>query len=201
VILIGIPTAANFYPPLFAGLAQQLPLDFIFLWMGRFGIFLLGLLTGLLAQDDGPKDYDDIYGEGGRELSLSTGQNQTEIEGCIQTGELCWKGKAVIENGDISSINLNEKAICPNCQTIMSNGGVEILYSCPNPECEHHTVPGDQYERANNLFQTEIEKIVHSEGESYSLNNLLDETSSPRGIWEEYASLVDAPHVSTRCFH
>ena len=216
VILVGIPTAAGFYPPLFAGLAERIPLELILTWMGRLGLLALGLLLGWFIrgfQENEAKtgfDTDDT----GVEVGTGNGGNSTveTIEGCIEVGETCWRGMAELSNGQVSETTVAYRALCPQCQTVMYDGenntvGVATtattFWDCPN--CDHTTIEEySKYENAQNLFNSEIRRIVESEGEEYSLDTLIegiDGEVMPRRIWEQYAEVRDSPQVSLNCFY
>lgn len=214
IVLIGIPSAAGFYPPLFAGVAEQLPLDLILTWMGRIGLVALGGLLGWSArgyrdseQDEGttPGSTDEVPVEDDEETVQS-------IEGCIETGETCWRGTAELSDGELVETEVAYRAICPRCQTVMYDGenqsvGVATTattyWDCPS--CGHRTVEEySKYEDAENLFNSHIQRITESRGEDYSLDNLIESIDgevTPRGIWEQYADLADDPQVSLNCFH
>ncbi|QPV64494.1 hypothetical protein I7X12_07750 [Halosimplex litoreum] len=201
VVLIGIPTAANFYPPIFAGIAERLPLNIILTWMARLGIFSLGLLGGWWARG---WSIDQVESDDCDEVAVS------EIEGCIQTDESCWRGSAEISSDRIVNIELENRAYCPNCQTVMYDGessrssvsGEIGLWECPN--CSHTAFDeGHPYGDAEKLFERHIRQIVESEGEEYSLENLIDGINgdvTPRRIWKQYASVIDDFNVSMNCF-
>lgn len=222
IVLIGIPTAASFYPPLFEGLANQLPLDFIFTWMLRFGILSIGILVGYVFRDF--RDVDPEPEEESSDDGLPVEDNESSddsdenilnsIQGCIEVGETCWRGTASLtENGSVSDRYVSYKAICPHCQTVMYDGEnktaavattATTYWDCPS--CGHTTVEEySKYENAQNLFQSHIQRIVESEGEEYSLDNLIDSIDgevTPRAIWEQYAQVMDDdPQVSLNCFH
>ncbi|WP_134672629.1 hypothetical protein [Halorussus marinus] len=213
VFLIGIPTAAGFYPPLFAGLTETLPLDFIFTWMLRFGILALGFTLGWYLRG---------------ESETADAERVSEIEGCIEKDDIAWKGTATLSRGSIVDTDVEYKQICPKCQTPMKKESYEMpsggrgrkpsygrsttttrrVWECPNSECGH-TAKRDsgKHDEAENLFERHIGRIVESsEDEEYSLQSLLDrigegEEVTGQRIWEEYAEVVDDEQVSTNCFH
>lgn len=216
VVLVGIPTAAGFYPPLFAGLAEYLPLNLVFAWMNRFGIFILGILIGWSARGvqennagrerDADASGTKIEREDGGDVTVET------IEGCIEVGETCWRGTAELSNRHVSNTRVAYKAICPHCQTVMYDGesntaGVATtgttVWTCAN--CGHTAVDGySQYKDAKNLFDSDIRRIIESEGKEYSLDALvknITEEVTPRGVWKQYARVKKDKHVSTNCFH
>jgi len=216
IVLIGIPTAARFYPPLFAGLAEQLPLDLILTWMVRIGLLILGILLGWFARDF----QDDRAGRGidasntESEIGTEDGGNVPvdEIEGCIEVGESCWRGTAELSNRQVHDTEVAYKAICPECQTVMYDGesgaaGVATtaitFWDCPS--CGHQTVEKySKYEDAQNLFNSNIRRIVESSEEEYSLDTLIENIDgevTPRGIWEQYVEVRDDQHVSVDCFY
>lgn len=230
LVFIGIPTAASYYPPLVTGIADQLPLDFILTWMGRIGLIALGVLSGwyLRGRIENPPGESGGNGEeldgsqdrrGGSDTTQNLGvvEDTTDgsvdsIEGCIETGETCWRGTAELEDGELEDIEIPYRVICPQCQTVMYDGeGVRAVvattgpsyWDCPN--CGHRTLDEyGKYEDAQNLLDRHIRRITESEGEEYSLDNLIDNIEgevTPRGIWEEYAQSVDEDHVSLNCFH
>jgi hypothetical protein len=216
VVLIGIPTAANFYPPIFTSLADRLPIDFILTWMRRTGILAIGVMSGWFVRG--------IWGEGESEGETETdeeieidGFSRTtvaEIEGCIEVDGSCWRGIAELSGGNLSDINVEYRAICPNCQTVMYDGensvaavatvgGGPDYWECPS--CNHQTIDQySKYEDAQNLFDSHVRRIVESEGEAYSLDNLVGEIPhevTPRSIWKQYAETTEDSQVSTNCFH
>jgi DNA-directed RNA polymerase subunit N (RpoN/RPB10) len=74
------------------------------------------------------------------------------------------------------------------------------------PSCGHRTVEEySKYEDAQNLFQSHIQRIVESESEDYSLDNLIDSIKgevTPQAVWEQYARVMeDDTQVSLNCFH
>lgn len=192
VVLIGIPTAASFYPPIFEGIANRLPLNSILTWMGRMGILSLGMLGGWWARGwlTGPPVTDN-----------SDQMVVSEIEGCIRIGETCWQGSAKISQNEIVTIEVENRAYCPNCQTIMYDGesdnpsmsGEIGLYECPN--CNHSSFDeGYPYEDVKKLFESHVRRIVESSGEDYSFNNLIDQIDgdvTPRQVWQQYAAIID----------
>lgn len=140
--------------------------------------------------------------------SIGSTDSTDTIEGCIEVGDTCWRGTAYLtENGEVSNTNLEYKAICPNCQTVMYDGEnssvaaattATTYWDCPS--CGHTTVEDyGKYSDAQNLFQSHIQRIVESDGEEYSLENLVKTT--PRRVWEEYSEVVNDPQVSLNCFH
>ncbi|WP_148661788.1 hypothetical protein [Halodesulfurarchaeum formicicum] len=218
VVLIGIPTAANFYPPLFAGLADRLPINVIFSWMARTGILAIGAMSGWIVRGiwEGENESErDIAPDEETGTDINGDAKVSEIEGCIEVEGSCWRGTAEISDERISDIDVEYKAICPNCQTVMYDGenrapvavatagGGPDFWECPS--CNHHTRDQySKYEDAQNLFDSHARRIVESEGEVYSLDNLIDEIPhevTPRGIWEQYAETTDDSQVSTSCFH
>lgn len=217
VVLIGIPTAANFYPPIFAGLADRLPIDFIFTWMSRSGILAIGVMSGWFVRgiwEEREESEGGTVTDEGIETNNNNEMTVTEIEGCIEVEGSCWRGIAELSDGELSDINVEYRAICPNCQTVMYDGensvgavatfgGGPDFWECPS--CDHQTIDQySKYEDAQNLFDSHIRRIVESEGELYSLDNLIHEISqevTPRNIWEQYAETTDDSQVSTNCFH
>ncbi|WP_436911348.1 hypothetical protein [Halosimplex marinum] len=218
VVLIGIPTAANFYPPLFAGLADRLPINIIFTWMARTGILAIGAMSGWFVRGIWEKE-NESEGETVADEEIGTDINGettvSEIDGCIEVEGSCWRGIAELSDEGISEINVEYKAICPNCQTVMYDGensapvavatvgGGPDFWECPS--CNHQTIDQySKYEDAQNLFDSHVRRIVESEGEVYSLDNLIDEIPhevTPRRIWEQYAETTDDSQVSINCFH
>lgn len=201
VVLIGIPSAASFYPPIFASLSDQLPINYILFWMGRAGIFSLGCLGGWWARG---------RFQGMEDTSDRNEKEVTVIEGCIQMEESCWKGTAEISNGKLSRFGVENRAICPNCQTVMYDGesgyrsvsGGLGLWECPN--CGHTAFEeGSPYEDVDKLFERHVRQIAESEDEDYSLDNLINEIdgeATPRRIWEQYVKVVEDDRVSMNCF-
>jgi len=210
IVLMGIPTAASFYPPLFAGLFDWLPLAFIFTWMGRFGILILGFALGWYLRGD---------------IETTDAERVDAIEGCIEKDDIAWNGTAALSRGEVVNIDVGHKQICPTCQTPMKKESYELsrggrrrtpsygrsttrrVWECPNSDCGHTaTRESGQHDEAENLFERHVGRIAESQNEEYSLQNLLDrigegEEVTPRRIWEEYVEVVDDKHVSTRCFH
>lgn len=216
VVLIGIPTAANFYPPIFAGLARQVPLSLILTWMSRLGILILGVMAGWYARGEWKEDVSDETSGGEASGTGDTIEmSDTAIEGCIEVDGSCWKGTAELSEGELVETEVSYKAICPKCQTIMYDGedgpavavatmgGGPDYWDCPN--CSHRTIDSiEKYKDAKKLFSSDIQRIVESQDEDYSLDNLADRIDgevTPRGIWEEYTKVVDDEHVSLNCFH
>ena len=216
VILIGIPTAASFYPPIFAGLADRLPINFILTWMARMGILALGAMGGWFARgifkDDSELERQATATEEPEENN-ETETNITEIEGCIEVEGSCWRGTAELSDEEISDIEIQYKAICPKCQTVMYDGenstGVAVIGGGPNfwkcPSCDHQTMEQySKYENAQNLFESHVRRIVETQGEEYSLDNIVEEIgneNTPRDIWRRYFEVMDDDQVSMNCFH
>lgn len=224
VILIGIPTAAKFYSPLVAGLAEQIPVDLILTWMARLGLLALGVLMGWFGRgllnppyvEDSPSPSDSIQREEEEavvddEIKGYPVTQLGSIEGCIEVEGSCWRGTAGLSEGELVNAEVSYRAICPQCQTIMYNGENRIggvattsrtYWDCPG--CGHRTVEQySKYEDAQNLFESHIRRILESEGEVYSLDNLLDSIDgeiTPRGVWVRYAEIVEDPQVSLNCF-
>lgn len=221
IFLIGVPTAAGFYPPLFAGAASVLPLDLILPWMGRFGILLLGVIIGWVVRGRAVEDVGETTDDSeqtAQEQSKEQSSNENNswnldtIQGCIEMDGVLWKGEAKISNGNVEETDLIYKAICPKCQTVMYDGtrrtGVAVAtnkttyWNCPNSKCGHRTVDDfDKYRNAENIFDSEVRKLVESKNKPYSLESIKDDIQSPEKIWEEYSNIVDSPHVSTDCFY
>lgn len=220
IVLIGIPSAAGFYPPLFAGVAEQLPLDLVLTWMGRIGLVALGGLFGWYARgyrdldhDEGTESTDKVPDDVLEPQPAEDGEETVQsIEGCIETGETCWRGTAELSDRELVETEVAYRAICPRCQTVMYDGenqsvGVATTattyWDCPS--CGHRTVEEySKYEDAENLFNSHIQRIAESRGEDYSLDNLIqsiDGEVTPRRIWEQYADLADDQQVSLNCFH
>jgi len=203
VILIGIPTAARFYPPLFEGISGLLPLGFILIWMSRLGLIALGFTLGWYF----------------RERRVQTKSKRVDrIVGCIEKDEVAWKGVATLSRGQIKNIQVPYEALCPKCQTEMNSGKINInrgrkrpnrgnstrnIWRCPNGDCGH-TTDRTQKSDAENILKRHIERIVQSEDEEYSLGSLVERIEgeySGEKLWQEYNKVVDDTHVSTSCFH
>lgn len=215
VVLIGIPTAANFYPPIFTGLADRLPIDFILTWMRRTGILAIGAMSGWFVRGIWEEGESEGETETDKEIEKDnlSGVTVTEIEGCIEVDGSCWRGIAELSDENISDINVEYKAICPNCQTVMYDGensaavatfgGGPDYWECPS--CNHQTIDRhSKYKDAQKLFDSHVRRIVESEGEVYSLDNLVGEIPhemTPRSIWKQYAEVTEDSQVSTNCFH
>lgn len=205
VILIGIPSAAEFYPPLFSGIANQLPLEFIFTWMARTGILILGIIIGWFLRGHEQNDLGvNVLGGGNSEKDNC--EKIREIEGCIEVEGICWRGTAKLSEEGISETELMNEAICPDCQTVMSHvDGSLSGFPLDCPRCDYYTFPEHKgYDDAKNLFNSHIRRIVESEGEDYSLDNIIEKIegeATPRQIWEQYANVVDDSQVSLNCFH
>lgn len=216
MILFGLPEAAEFYPPLFAGIADDIPLDFIFRWMRIVGTLIIVFGLGRVSSRYGYW-IAFIVGHIHYLLNLlsvisTPVENSGTIEGCIQTNGTIWKGTAEFNNGRVTTAEVEYKAYCPQCQAILYDGTNKmgtVLTPGPDywtcPDCGHRTTDEySKYESAENLFQTEVGRIVESDGESYSIGSLLEQIEgepSPRAIWEAYAEVVDKPHVTTDCFY
>lgn len=201
VVLIGIPSAASYYPPKLVGLADQLPLESIFTFMFQLGLILLGLITGWWTR-------------GWRQTESETDENNksivTEIEGCIRTDRSCWRGIAEVSEGSVVSTEIEYKAICPECQTVMfdgesdrtPSGTASVQWDCPDcANSEFDT--GDKYGDAKSLFERHIREIVETDDEEHSLDNLaaeIDGEITPQDIWEKYVEAIDDPKVSMDCF-
>jgi len=210
ILFVGVPAIGNFYLPLLTDLFGWLPLIFIFTWMGRFGILTFGFTLGWYLRG---------------ESETTEAERVDTIEGCIEKGDIAWKGTAVLSKGRVVDTDVEYKQICPECRTPMRKESYELssgrrrkpsyststttrrVWECPNGDCGHTTKrEAGQHDEAENLFERHIGRIVESSDESYSLQTLLDrleedEEPTPRRIWEEYADVVDDEQVSTNCFH
>lgn len=211
ILFVGIPAIGNFYLPLLTDIVGWLPFDFIFTWMLRLGILALGFTLGWYLRGDS---------------EVAEAERVDTIEGCIQKNDIAWKGTATLSRGKVVDTDIEYKQICPECQTPMNKDTFDVpaqqrgvkpsysrstqskkIWACPNDGCGHSADRGkDEYNEAENLFERHIRRIVESENEEYSLQNLIDrlgqdEEVTPRRIWEEYAEVVDDEQVSTNCFH
>lgn len=201
ILLIGIPNAAIFYPPLFAGLAEQLPLETIFNWMVRIGILIFGFSTGWYLRERTIESNAGSPTQSDAKTPDKIGVDS--VEGCIEIQDTIWSASAILADGKITT-KVEDNPTCPECQTFMNESVVG--WECDN--CEHtawreHT-GGPFPDRANTLFKSEVSRIFESDGEPYSLDSLverIDGEPTPRAIWEAYAGVVDRPHVRTDCFY
>lgn len=134
------------------------------------------------------------------------------IEGCIEVEDSCWRGTAELADGELLDTEVEYRAICPNCQTVMYDGENNSIpvattattyWDCAN--CGHETIEDyGKYRDAQNLFERAIRRIVETEGEEYSLSNLIeriDGEATPRGVWEEYTEIENDDQISLNCFH
>ncbi len=209
ILFVGVPSIGSFYLPLLTDFVGWLPLDFIFTWMSRVGILTLGFTLGW-------------YLRAGSETTDA--ERVDAIEGCIQKDGIAWKGTATLSRGQLVDYDLPYKPICPKCQTPMKKDTFEAsipqrrrnpsysrssqsknIWACPNDDCGHAADrSAGKHDEAENLFERHIGRIVESEGEKYSLNDLIDRIDgkvTPRRIWEEYYKVTSEPHISTNCFH
>lgn len=177
---------------------------------GAFGVLILGFALGWYL----------------RGVAETTDSERVDaIEGCIEKDNIVWNGTADLSRGAVVNIEVDYKQICPVCQTPMRKESYELssggrrrtpsyghsttrrVWECPNNDCGHTaTRESGQYDEAENLFERHVGRIVESQNEEYSLQNLLDRIGdgkevTPRRIWEEYVEVVDNEHVSTSCFH
>lgn len=206
VLLIGIPTAANFYPPLFAGVAEQLPISTILGVMEVFGYVALGLFIGRISVH-----YTNPQPTSTTSNSPTTSPDSIEaIEGCLQVGEVLWRSTAQLtQENTIDYIDTPYKAYCPQCQSLVyddeNSSPIRGGFSWNCPRCEFETLEdGEAYDDAQKLFDTFFHQITDSDGEDYSLRTLIERIDgevTPQAIWEEYAEVVDDEQVSTSCFH
>jgi hypothetical protein len=78
------------------------------------------------------------------------------------------------------------------------------LWQCPNEDCGHSsTRETGQHSNAERLFRGFVQDIVESEGQEYSLDNLIERVDgevTPQSVWEAYAEVEQSSHVSTDCF-
>lgn len=220
IVFINLPQAINRWSPIFNSISPT-----ILNWVQNLliagcsftiGWFFKSFWTPTATESDTEESSEsdseiaEVYDTSSTvdSSSVDSADSIDTIEGCIEVGETCWRGTATLtEDGEVSDTNLEYKAICPNCQTVMYDGESSSVavattattyWDCPS--CGHTTVEDyGKYSDAQNLFQSHINRIVETEGEEYSLENLVETT--PREVWEEYSDVVDDPQVSLNCFH
>lgn len=201
VFLIGIPTAAGFWPDQISRLLGWLPLGLILTGGPFVGGLILGTIIGWVSRE---KVGSDTIGEG---KATRAGEDPADlvhtIKGCVGNEKVTWKGSATISEGEIESINTALEATCPKCQSPMNN--TMVFWKCPRSDCNHEAIKEEMSrDEAVSLFRAHFERIVESENEDYSLDALLEEINdepTPKAIWRQYAEVVDDSDVSTSCFH
>lgn len=209
-ILLGLPEAIERYPPLLSSLAENLPLDPIFQLMRNIGALVLVFSIGWYAR--GYRGWlPRVKAKLGSARAYLTQSPVTTIEGCIETNGTLWKGVARVVGGEATHIDVEYKVYCPKCTSLMYDGerqSVPVATSATTywecPYCPHQTIEDiGKLDDAKNLFETEIRQITESEGEPYSLENLIERIDggvTGQAIWEAYDEVSDLSHVSTRCF-
>lgn len=197
--LIGIPTAVDFYPQLFAGFLEWIPFDFISPWMFRIGLISLGIAIGWYARDRREREHTEQF---------------DRITGCIEKDGVTWRGVATITQGDIEGVEIPYEAFCPHCKTEMNSENTrttnirdsskhQSLWRCPNSSCGYVT-EWSTSDDAENIFKTHIRRIVQSENEEYSLDSLIEQIDGKitgENIWRQYVSNTDDENISISCFH
>lgn len=206
LVLIGIPTAAEYYPERIPVFLQHLPIGFISTWLRPLAIFFIGCVVGWYV----------------RGIAEETPAKKVTIEGCIRKDGVLWRGTASVSDGTILDTHVPYEPRCPDCLTklkpkgksrpslgSLAGGGSKSntkkrRWVCPNDKCGHSTERSSgKHEEAEKLFERHIEKIVDTSGEDYSLDSLREEIDGEvtgRDIWEQYTEVVDDTHVSNNCF-
>lgn len=204
VLLVGVPAAVKFYPPIFASafgfvpnivqnIIRFLPIGIITEIFYSLGIFSAGFWAG--RRISGPGD-------------TSSGTNDiSNIIGCIEKNDVAWRFEATISNEEFR-INTKRTPRCPECQTEMKSEGTRNHYqnskwACPNSDCGHKADYSDDTE-AKKIFSRHIEMILNDTNEPYFVDNIVDQingTPSGTKIWEEYVDQVgnDYSDISTAC--
>lgn len=205
VVLVGIPTAISFYPPLFTPIAgilptfindilEWLPLGLITNGLLYSGIFLAGFLT---------KNRLEKFISGSEEAT----QYPSEVVGCIEKDGVIWRAKATISD-DNFQVNVDESPRCPDCLTELTpeNIGNVTLPStlvCPNSDCSNVTGDSDNSE-ARKVFHRHVERMLNDTNEPYSISNLVDEIDGEltgSSLWKAYVDEVGQEYsdISIKC--
>lgn len=209
VIFVGIPSAIKFYPQFFTGLADGLPASFVgvidllpinllLTLMTGLGIILF-VLFGILVT---------VSGESKSEGTDST-LNINRIIGCIEKEGVAWRCRAKISDGNLERVQISREPRCPRCQTEMNSENRRSAtrrskWKCPNSDCGHR-VDYSTNDDAEKVFRRHIERILNSDGESYSLESLKDNTDgkvTEDEIWKEYIKKEGDKYsdISDSCF-
>ncbi|WP_148708226.1 hypothetical protein [Haloferax sp. Atlit-12N] len=128
-----------------------------------------------------------------------------KIVGCIETDGILWRGFADLTSDDgAAELDVDTDPKCPDCQTDMEQiSGKE--WECLNSNCGYSaSTELRPYKEAESLFKKHIERILNSNDEEYSLENLIEnidgEVTGDK-IWRRYHEVVDDEEVSIDCFH
>jgi hypothetical protein len=127
-----------------------------------------------------------------------------KIVGCIETDGILWRGFADLTSEDgAAELDVDTDPKCPDCQTDMEQiSGNE--WECLNSNCGYSASTEIRpYKEAESLFKKHIEKILNSNDEEYTLENLIEsidgEVTGDK-IWRKYHEVVDDEEVSIDCF-
>lgn len=146
-----------------------------------------------------------------------------KIVGCVEVGEMVWRGLAEFSDVKVESVEVSRTPRCPDCQKEMTRESYQLptgrgrtsplrsqntvtrkLWECPDDDCGHSTKrESGQHSEAQRLFKGFVQDIVESEGQEYSLGNLIERVDgevTPQSVWEAYAEVKQNSHVSTDCF-
>ena len=213
--LAGLPQIVEYYPQVINDLIQPIPLDFVATWGERMGLFLLGVTVGWFAYANS---------------DASSDPSVDSIEGCVEIRGVSWKGTGSISDGQIAGIDVPRNPTCPDCQSPMNTeevkrggrsgiparsmnqralGGSSTSYywKCPSSDCgKSKKKDRDRRDEAKNLLEKHFDRITKTEGEEYSLSNLIESVQESGGevtgrqVWRRYVDIVDDSDVSTKCF-
>lgn len=215
LVLVGIPRAAQFYPP------------YIEYFLSEFGTFLLagfGILTGWFLNSAYQKyrvstvtdsmSIEDLDGEE-QTAEIPTEENSEKsgikVTGCVEVDEVCWRGDALVNDSDFDWVEFYTSPKCPECQTDLiitgrknirntelrddikrnlSTTGLAHLKVWDCSECEFHAVleGKESVNRAKKLLEKHFQKLA-TKGREYSIETLqndLEEDEELEITAEEY---------------
>ena len=149
-----------------------------------------------------------------------------KIVGCVEVDEMAWRGIAEFSDVKVEDVDVELTPRCPDCQKEMTRESYELptgrggnpyksplrgqstitrkKWMCPDDDCGYTADrESGQHSEAQRLFKGFVQDIVESEGQEYSLENLIkrvDGEVTPQSVWEVYAEVKQSSHVSTDCF-
>lgn len=152
------------------------------------------------------------------------------IKGCIKRDNVLWRFEARVNIDDrsVKKVDVRFSPVCPECRAELDSDTVDLpgsrgptapyasrfdsrrrramrnrpIWVCA--ACDFSdSRDTDARSEVRTLAQRDVERIVESSDEPYSLPALVSQLNEvdDRAVWEAYADVVDDDHVTTECFH
>jgi hypothetical protein len=226
LIFINLPQAINRWSPIFNSLSPA-----VLGWTQNFLIAGFAFATGWLLKSKLTSSEPSLEVETDADgVPIQEAEDKTpsidKIVGCVAVDEMAWRGIAEFSDVKIEDVDVELTPRCPDCQKEMTRESYELptgrggnpyksplrgqstvtrkRWQCPDEDCGYTADrESGQHSEAQRLFKGFVQDIVESEGQEYSLDNLIERVEgdvTPQKVWEEYAEVIDNIHVSTNCF-